>query len=146
MVKCQETNKEYTPLNSFLQVLSMSAPLEELLKSDTQAQLTVRNSILSKVAVLGFEHGYSLENPNALVLWEAQVGDFVNRAQVMLDQFIAAKEDNWPHQSGVFMLLPQGYDGEGAKHSSCRVEMYFQIVEEDPHHIPPIGHDERTQI
>jgi len=146
VVKCQETDAEYTPLNSLARVLSMSAPVEELVKSDTQAQLTVRNSILSEFAVLGFEHGYSLENPNALVLWEAQFGDFVNGAQVMLDQFIAAGEDKWLRQSGLVMLLPHGYDGAGAEHSSCRVERYLQMVEEDPHHIPPMGHDERTQI
>jgi len=146
VVKCQETDQEYTPLNSLARVLSMSAPLEELTLPDTQAQLTVRNSILSEFAVLGFEHGYSLENPNALVLWEAQFGDFVNGAQVMLDQFIAAGEDKWLRQSGLVMLLPHGYDGAGAEHSSCRVERYLQMVEEDPHHIPPMGRDERTQI
>lgn len=146
VVKCQETDAEYTPLNSLARVLNMSAPLEELASDDTQAQLTVRNSILSEFAVLGFEHGYSLENPNALVLWEAQFGDFVNGAQVMLDQFIAAGEDKWLRQSGLVMLLPHGYDGQGAEHSSCRVERYLQMVEEDPHHIPPMGRDERTQI
>lgn len=146
VVKHQETEEEYTPMNSLARVLSMSAPLEELRQSDTQAKLTVRNSILSEFAVLGFEHGYSLENPNALVLWEAQFGDFVNGAQVMLDQFIAAGEDKWLRQSGLTMLLPHGYDGQGAEHSSCRVERYLQMVEEDPHHIPPMGPDERTQI
>ena len=146
VVKDQETEEEYTPLNSLARVLSMSAPLEELRLPDTQAKLTVRNSILSEFALLGFEHGYSLENPNALVLWEAQFGDFVNGAQVMLDQFIAAGEDKWLRQSGLTMLLPHGYDGQGAEHSSCRVERYLQMVEEDPHHIPPMGRDERTQI
>ena len=146
VVKDQETEEEYTPLNSLARVLSMSAPLEELRLADTQAKLSVRNSILSEFAVLGFEHGYSLENPNALVLWEAQFGDFVNGAQVMLDQFIAAGEDKWLRQSGLVMLLPHGYDGQGAEHSSCRVERYLQMMEEDPHHIPPMGHDERTQI
>lgn len=146
VVKDQETDEEYTPLNRLAKVLSMSAPLEELTLPDTQAQLTVRNSILSEFAVLGFEHGFSLENPNALVIWEAQFGDFVNGAQVMLDQFIAAGEDKWLRQSGLVMLLPHGYDGQGAEHSSCRVERYLQMVEEDPHYIPPMAHDERTQI
>ena len=146
VVKDQETEAEYTPLNSLAKVVSMSAPLDELRLPDTQAKLTVRNSILSEFAVLGFEHGYSLENPNALILWEAQFGDFINGAQVMLDQFIAAGEDKWLRQSGLVLLLPHGYDGQGAEHSSCRVERYLQMVEEDPHYIPPMGPDERTQI
>jgi len=146
VVKHQDTEEEFTPLNSLAKVLSMSAPLEELRLPDTQAKLIVRNSILSEFAVLGFEHGYSLENPNALIIWEAQFGDFVNGAQVMLDQFIAAGEDKWLRQSGLVMLLPHGYDGQGAEHSSCRVERYLQMMEEDPHHIPEMSRDERTQI
>lgn len=146
VVKDQDTEEEYTPLNSLAKVLSMSAPLEELRLPDTQAKVTVRNSILSEFAVLGFEHGYSLENPNALVLWEAQFGDFVNGAQVMLDQFIAAGEDKWLRQSGLVLLLPHGYDGQGAEHSSCRVERYLQMMEEDPHHIPEMAFEERQQI
>ena len=86
VVKDQDSEEEYTPLNSLAKIVNMSAPLEERTLRDTQAKLTVRNSILSEFAVLGFEHGYSLENPNALILWEAQFGDFVNGAQVMLDQ------------------------------------------------------------
>jgi len=146
VVKDQETEEEYTPLNHLAKVLNPSAPLEELRLPDTQAKAVVRNSILSEFAVLGFEHGYSLENPNALVLWEAQFGDFVNGAQVMLDQFIAAGEDKWLRQSGLVMLLPHGYDGGGAEHSSCRVERYLQMIEEDPHHIPPMSREEGTQI
>ena len=146
VVKDQDTEEEHTPLNSLATVLKMDAPLQELARPDTQAKITVRNSILSEFAVLGFEHGYSLENPNALVLWEAQFGDFINGAQVMLDQFIAAGEDKWLRQSGLVLLLPHGYDGQGAEHSSCRVERYLQMVEEDPHHIPPMAYDKRTQI
>merc|ERR1719162_796684 len=146
VVKDQDTDEDYTPLNHIAKRMDPACPKEEMSGPDTQAGFTCRNSILSEFAVLGFEHGYSLENPNALVLWEAQFGDFVNGAQVMLDQFIAAGEDKWLRQSGLVMLLPHGYDGQGAEHSSCRVERYLQMVEEDPHYIPPMAHDERTQI
>lgn len=146
VVKDQETEEEYTPLNSLARRLSMSAPMEELSLPDTQAQFTARNSILSEFAVVGFELGYSLENPNALILWEAQFGDFVNGAQIMIDQFIAAGEDKWMRQSGLVMLLPHGYDGQGAEHSSCRVERFLQQVDEDPHHIPEMNRSERMQI
>mmetsp|Transcript_16692 Transcript_16692/g.47916 ORF Transcript_16692/g.47916 Transcript_16692/m.47916 type:complete len:1117 (-) Transcript_16692:59-3409(-) len=146
VVKDQETEEEYTPLNSLAQNLDMSAPKEELVRPDTQAGFIARNSILSEFAVLGFEHGYSLENPNCLVLWEAQFGDFVNGAQIMIDQFIVAGEDKWLRQSGLVMLLPHGFDGQGAEHSSCRVERFLQQVDEDPHHIPNLDRDERMQV
>jgi 2-oxoglutarate dehydrogenase E1 component len=146
VVKDQETEEEYAPLNYITKRMDPSCPKEEMSGPDTQAGLTCRNSILSEFAVLGFELGYSLENPNALVLWEAQFGDFVNGAQVMIDQFISAGEDKWLRQSGLVLLLPHGYDGQGAEHSSCRVERFLQQVDEDPHYVPPMARDETMQI
>jgi 2-oxoglutarate dehydrogenase E1 component len=146
VVKDQKTENEYTPLNNLARHLSPSAPMNELSLPDTQAEFTARNSILSEFAVLGFELGYSLENPNSLIIWEAQFGDFMNGAQIMIDQFIAAGEDKWMRQSGLVMLLPHGYDGMGAEHSSSRVERFLQMVDEDPHKVPPMHAEERMQI
>ena len=146
VVKDQVTEETHTPLNHIAKNLSPSAPMNELSLPHTQAQFVARNSILSEFGVLGFELGYSLENPNALVLWEAQFGDFVNGAQIIIDQFISAGEDKWLRQSGLTMLLPHGYDGQGAEHSSCRLERFLQMVDEDPDFIPPMGRDERMQI
>ena len=146
VVKDQETEEEYTPLNALAKRVLESSPKEVLNRPDTQAGFTCRNSILSEFAVLGFEAGYSLENPNSLILWEAQFGDFSNGAQTIIDQFISSGEDKWLRQSGLVLLLPHGYDGQGAEHSSCRLERFLQMVDEDPDYIPIMTKDERKQI
>ena len=117
VIKHQNKPENYTPIKSIL--------------GADENRLIIKNSHLSENGVLGFEYGYSLANPNCLVMWEAQFGDFSNGCQPIIDGYISSGETKWGQQTGLVMLLPHGMDGQGPEHSSARMERYLMLSDDD---------------
>ncbi|KAJ3192839.1 2-oxoglutarate dehydrogenase E1 component [Irineochytrium annulatum] len=129
----QHTESTHVPLNNLVVAGLVSS----------QSHFTVTNSSLSEFAIMGFELGYSMVSPNQLVLWEAQFGDFANTAQVIIDQFLSSGEQKWLQRTGLTLLLPHGYDGQGPEHSSARVERFLALCDQDPYTMPELNSQER---